>query len=104
MYVARLGPLLVPSTFSPNSAVALIGLSQDWFRDDPFLVSYVFRSIFSDLSDRSWDDEQGVPTAEFKRFVSDVLPHLNAILNALPAVSVDSLDALVMAHRDFISK
>jgi hypothetical protein len=35
--------------------------------------------------------------------VSDVLPHLNTVFNNLPAVSIDSIDALVAAHRNFLS-
>jgi hypothetical protein len=98
-----LGPLLASSTFIPKSAADLLASCEDWFRDEPFIVSYVFLSVFRDLADRHWDDEQGVSTDELSRFVSDVLPHLNTVFNNLPAVSIDSLDALVVAHRNFLS-
>ena len=102
MYVAQLIPLLVEGTFVPGSVTTIATLCDGWFRDEASLVSFVFRSVFHDLIARDWDDEQGVPTPVFNRFVADILPRLNAALTALPGDPTAALQDLVLAYRDFI--
>jgi hypothetical protein len=102
MHVARLRPLLVDGTFGKNLVPVIRTVCNDWFRDEASLASYVFLSIFNDLIARNWDDPQGVPPAEYNRFVADVLPCLNDVLDALPGDPTSALQQLVLAYHDAI--
>ena len=81
-----------------------IVLCDDWYAAEPSLTTFVLRSIFRDLQLRGWDNQQGVPTAEYDPFQNGVLPHLVQIadiLSATPAAEpVNELDALIVAYRD----
>jgi hypothetical protein len=61
--------------------------------------SFVFRSIFRDLIDRGFTDPQGIPTADWQRFHTDVLPRMLAVLHVLPADPVAELRDLVLAYH-----
>ncbi len=100
MYIAQLEQQLASGVFVPGSVTAIAQLCEDWFRDESSVVSFVFRSIFSDLIARDWDDPQGVPTSEFNRFVADVLPCLNDVLAALPGDPSGAIQKLVIAYHD----
>ncbi len=76
-------------------------LCDDWFRNQPSLESFVFRSVFRELTTRDWA-EQAVPGAVFDRFVADVLPRLNAVLTVLPSDPTEALRDLVLAYHRFI--
>lgn len=100
MYIAQLKQQLADGTFVPGSVTAVAALCDDWFRYESSLASFVFRSIFDDLISRQWDDEQGIPTPDFKRFMADVVPCLRDVLAVLPGDTSGSLQKLVDAYHD----
>jgi hypothetical protein len=102
MYPAKLKPLLAKGTFGPDRVREISDICDEWFKNESSLVSFVFRSIFRDLIARDWDNQQGVPNDEFERFETDVLPRLDAALNALPPRLDTTLSDLVIAYHGSI--
>jgi hypothetical protein len=74
----------------------IVARCDHWFRDEGSLVSFVFRA----LDAREWG-EQAVQTEVFDRFMTDVLPRLNAALTILPGDPTATLQDLVLAYRGF---
>lgn len=101
MYRAKLKPLLASGTFHIGDVSQIISLGDNWYRNEASLASFVFLSIFRDLYHSGWNDPQGVPTDDFNRFVTDVLPRANAVLAALPGEPVNELRALVLDYHSY---
>lgn len=102
MHAAKPKPLLASGTFGPNSVRGISDVCDDWFKNGASTASFVFRSVFRDLLFRRWDDPQGVPSDEVSRFESDVLPRLEAVLNASAGTIDQAIAALVIADHSSI--
>jgi hypothetical protein len=103
MSPSELMPLLDKGTFAPGHVTTLKNLCDDWYRAEGSVVPFVFLSIFQNMIDRDWDDNQGVPTAIFERFVANVLPEARAVISASSNADLTlTLDALTAAYRDFL--
>jgi hypothetical protein len=101
MYPTTLRPLLDNPGFTPGDISAAAVQCGDWFKNTASLESYVLASIFQDLIDRGWT-HQGVPTVDWNRFVTDVLPRAVAVLDVLPADPAPQLRALVIGYHSSI--
>jgi hypothetical protein len=99
MYPANLKPSLTKGVFAPGSITAVSSHCDDWFKYEALPEAFIFRSIFRDLIARGWNDPQGVPTLDFDRFVDDVLPRLNDVLDVLPGDPTAALRDLVLAYH-----
>ena len=102
MYPTTLKPLLADPAFAPGQVRDAADRCDLWFAHAADVPSFVFRSIFRDLIERDFTDSQGVPVAEWERFVADVLPKMLSVLNALPADPVAELRDLVLAYHSSI--
>lgn len=81
-----------------------VALCDAWYAAEPSLSTFTLRSLFQDLAQRGWTDQQGAPQDQYAPFQSAVVPHLVQIadtLSATPAAEpIDVLDALVVAYRE----
>ena len=84
-----------------------ITLCDGWYSAEPSLATYIIRSLMRDLERRHWDDQQGVPAAQYAPFKNMVEPHLTGIVDILVATPaaepISELDRLVVAYRDSIN-
>lgn len=99
MYPMTLKSLLADPTFAPGQVKDASDLSDDWFKNGADLASFVFRSIFRDMIDRGFTNQQGIPAADWQRFMTDVKPRMLAVLNTLPNDPIAELRSLALAYH-----
>lgn len=56
-------------------------------------------AVFQDLLGRGFDDPRGVPTAEWHRFLADVLPRTIAVIDAPPSHLIPALHGLAPGYH-----
>ena len=102
MYPTRFMQLLAEGKITPGNIRPLGELCNEWFAAEPSLLTFVLRSIFSELF-ADWDDQQGIPTALYSTFEQRLLPELRAIAplagSAHHAQLHESLERLVVAFH-----
>ena len=101
MYPTTLRPLLANPAFTPNDIIAAGDQCGDWFKNTASLEAFVLLSIFQALMALGWH-HQGVPSANWMRFVTDVLPRMVAVLDALPGDTSTALRALAIGYHSLI--
>jgi hypothetical protein len=100
MSAAALKLLLAEGAVVSDRLSRAAALCDGWYATEPELAPFIIRSIFRDLTEREWDDPQGAPTAEYTVFAQDVLPQMEAVLDAIVA-GADPLAALRGLVRGF---
>jgi hypothetical protein len=78
MYPTRFMQLLADGGIAPDNIRPLAELFNDWFAAEPNVLTFTLRSIFNDLFP-DWDDQQGIPTAQYAVYEQRLLPELKAI-------------------------
>jgi hypothetical protein len=101
MYPPALRPLLANPAFAPNDIIAAEDLCRDWFKSAASLEAFVFRAIFRQLLADDWH-VQAIPSADWQRFLTDVLPRMVAVLDQLPGDASAQLRALVIGYHSTI--
>lgn len=100
---AGLSALLAKGTFAPDKVSAIAAHCDCWYATAADLESFVFRSVFRDLINRGWADQQPqFQPGEFDRFEDDVLPRFAAVLIAAPHQLPATLADLVLAYHSTI--
>jgi hypothetical protein len=102
MHPTTLRQLLTDPAFAPGRVQDAANACDRWFAADASLAAFVCRSVFRDLIARDFTDPQAVPTADWHRFLADVLPKVVAVLDALPAEPVAELRDLVIGYHSSI--
>jgi acyl carrier protein phosphodiesterase len=101
MYPTTLRPLIANASFAPGDILPAADECRDWFRNSASLEAFVFSSIFDELIARDWH-RQAVPTSEWNRFLTDVLPRMIDVLDTLPADPTSKLRALIIGYHSSI--
>jgi hypothetical protein len=98
--------LLADGGISPENVQQLAQISEEWFKSEPILTSFVLRAVFKEVA-TDWDEEQGIPTAVYDAVKAALLPELkrlcNQLANSTAAQSAADLDGLVTAFHASMS-
>jgi hypothetical protein len=101
MYPPALRPLLANPAFTPHDIIAAEDLCRDWFKNTAELEAFVLRAVFLRLMADNWHI-QGVLTSEWQRFLTDLLPRMVAVLDALPGHANQELRDLALGYHSII--
>jgi hypothetical protein len=103
MHAERLKSLLAEGGIAPARLPELAEHCDHWFMEDPGVATYVLWRMFDGLR-RTWDDEQGVPTAEYSPFKERLLAALFMVAEQLAGNQhlqiAATLDELVKTYRE----
>ena len=94
-----LRPLLTKSAFTPADVAPAAALCRDWFKATASIEAFTVAAVFDDLIARNFDDPQGVPSADWQRFVVDVLPRIVAVVDDQTGDPIPAIRALVIGYH-----
>lgn len=99
MSLPALNSRLSSPGFAPQDIKPAADEARAWFVRTADPVAFAVLGVLCDLIARGFDDQQGVPTAEWQRVEADALPHLRGITASPPTAT---LTDLVIAYHSTI--